>query len=91
MWYINTGVWLAQNFFVYLKNTSSTQSSVFFLHIVQPTKYTILICIIQTESSFLFCVSLQSHGDDKTCPNLPELIFILHQQNVEEKKKTCEL
>lgn len=70
--YINNAIWLAQNFFVYFKDCL-LYSKYFFLHLVQLTKYTILICTVQTESSFLFCVNLQSMEMIKhvlTCLNL---------------------
>lgn len=87
--YINTD-WLAQNIFIYLyilKTIYSTQSSVgFFVFIPTYQIYNIDLHYSNCQffSSF-FCVNLQSHGDDKTCSNLPGLIYILHQQKVEKK------
>lgn len=83
----NSAIWLTQNFFVYFKDCLLCPKLCIFLHLIQFTKYTILICIIQTDSSFPFCVNLQSYGDDKIFPNLPKFIFILHQQKMEEKKQ----
>lgn len=82
--YINTNIWLAQNIFVYFKDRLP---KALYFFVFSPTHQMYNVDLHYPNCQFFSpfsCVNLQSHGDDKTCSNLPELIYILHQQKVEK-------
>lgn len=86
--YINTAIWSTQNFFVYFKDCLLyPKLCIFFAFSPVYPIYNIDLHYPNWKFFSLLC-KFQSHGDDKTCPNLPEFVFILHQQKVEEKKQT---